>query len=148
MSHPQASQNITATSATVSSVEPSFPYAAALDSLERRCPDHVEPDRWRQCIEDGQRFIATWGHKAVAFKWTADELFGLHDPPKNPHPSYRRLSRYDCTGLIWNLQGRRVVALTDNTAAVEGRTGNVTVYRKSNKPVYGPLGDSLDDFIA
>jgi hypothetical protein len=28
-------------------------------------------------------------------------LFGLHTPPDNPRPSYRRLSRYDHTGLIW-----------------------------------------------
>jgi hypothetical protein len=26
------------------------------------------------------------------------------------------------------------------------RTGNVTVFRKNNRPVLGPLGDSLDDF--
>ena len=33
-------------------------------------------------------------------------------------------------------------------ATVEGDTGNVTIYRKANKPVFGPFGDSLDDFIA
>jgi hypothetical protein len=27
-------------------------------------------------------------------------------------------------------------------------TGNVTVYRKNNKPALGPAGDSLDDFVA
>ena len=126
-----------------------FPFAAALDALERGLPDYVEPDRWHQCIEDAQRFIATWGDKAAALGWTTDDLFGLHDPPTNPHPSYSRLSRYDCTGLIWNLQGRRVVALTDNTAAIQNpTTGNILTYRKNNKPAYGPLGDSLDDFIA
>src|SRR5262249_44217882 len=39
------------------------------------------------------------------------------------HPSYRRLSRYDETGLIWLLQGRPVVMLTAATAAIENPTG-------------------------
>ena len=43
------------------------------------------------------------------------------------------------------LQGRPVIALTETTAAIQTATGNVTVYRKHNKPGYGPVGDSLDD---
>jgi hypothetical protein len=123
-----------------------FPFAAALDALEARCPDHVEPGRWHLCIEDAQRFLAAWGDKAQALGWTAGELLGLHDPPAHPHPSYYRLSRYDATGLLWHLDGNRVVALTADTAAIESRsTGNVLIYRKHNKPAYGPVGDSLDD---
>jgi hypothetical protein len=34
-------------------------------------------------------------------------------------PSYRRLSRHDQTGLIWLLQGRPVVALTEAAAAIQ-----------------------------
>src|SRR5262245_52493264 len=42
--------------------------------------------------------------------------------------------------------GRPVVALTADTASIRNpETGAVTVYRKHNKPCYGPLGDSLDD---
>jgi hypothetical protein len=40
---------------------------------------------------------------------------------------------------------RPVLALTASTAAIEGPTGTVTVYRRHNKPALGPLGDSLDD---
>ena len=81
--------------------------------------------------------------------WTSTELFGLHKPPANPHPSYSRLSRHDCTGLLWLLQGRRVVALSGDTAALQNpSTGNVLTYRKARKPAYGPLGDLLDDFTA
>ena len=76
----------------------------------------------------------------------ARDLFGLHKSPDQPHPSYRRLSRYDETGLIWLLQGRPVVALTDATAAIENPTGAITVYRRYDKPALGPVGDSLDDF--
>jgi hypothetical protein len=117
-----------------------------LDVLDSRCPDHIEPDRWRQAVEDGRRFLATWGTQARALGWTARDLFGLHKPPENPHPSYRRLSRYDATGLIWLLEGREVIALTEETAAIRWPSGSVTVHRKRNKPTLGPLGDSMDDF--
>ena len=83
--------------------------------------------------------------QAEALGWTAKHLFGLHKPPDRPHPSYRRLSRYDETGLCWLLQGSPVVALTETTAAIMNPTSNVTVYRKNNKPPLGPEGDSLDD---
>jgi len=65
--------------------------------------------------------------------------------PNTPTPSYRRLSRYDETGLIWLLRGRPVVALTDATAAIQNAASSITVYRRDNKPALGPLGDSLDD---
>ena len=122
------------------------PFTDALARLEAHCPAYIEPERWRQCVEDGREFLREWDEQAKALNWGAADLFGLHEPPIRPHPSYCRLSRYDCTGLIWNLLGRRVVALTEETAAIQSPTGHVLIYRKANKPAYGPLGDSLDDF--
>jgi hypothetical protein len=54
------------------------------------------------------------------------------------------IARYDTTGLIWLLQGRPVIALTETEAAIQS-AGAVVMYRKHNKPTLGPLGDSLDD---
>ena len=122
------------------------PFTMALIALSSTCPDHVDEQRWRQAIGDGQTFLAQWGAHAHALGWTADELFGLHAPGTKPRPSYCRLSRYDCTGLVWLLQGLPVVALTADTAAIENPSGSITVYRRYNKPGIGPLGDSLDDF--
>jgi hypothetical protein len=119
-------------------------YASALAALRATCPVYVPEDRWRQAIADATSFISEWGGQAQAFGWTARELFGLHTPPARPAANYSRLSRYDETGLIWLLQGRPVVALTETTAAIKSATAVVT-YRKSNKPALGPLGDSLDD---
>jgi hypothetical protein len=124
----------------------STPYAMTLAALRERCPDHVEPDRWQQAVEDGRRFLATWGEQAQALTWTARDLFELHMPPSEPAPNYRRLSRYDATGLIWLLEGREVIALTEETAAIRWPSGgSITVYRKANKSALGPIGDSLDD---
>jgi hypothetical protein len=120
-------------------------YRKAFAFLQLKPPALVPVDRWRQCVKDGNRFLTKWGEQAEALGWTSADLFGLHTPPKRPHPSYNRLSRYDCTGLCWLLEGRPVVALTADTAAIESPTGNITTYRKHNKPALGPLGDSLDD---
>jgi hypothetical protein len=60
-------------------------------------------------------------------------------------PSYSRLSRYDHTGLVWLLQGRSVLALTDGTAAIENATGAVIIYRRNNSAL-GPESDSLSQW--
>ena len=120
-------------------------FGRTLAELERRCPDHVELDRWQKAAEDGRRFLATWGEQAEGLGWTARDLFGLAPIPDKPASNYRLLSRYDLTGLIWLLDGRQVVVLTANTAAIENSTGTTMVYRRHNKPAFGPPGDSLDD---
>ena len=89
-----------------------YRYARAIATLRERCPDYVEEERRRQCIPDAEGFIAGWGEQAAALGWTERDLFGLHESPAKPHPSYRRLSRRDCIGLVWLLQGAPVVALT------------------------------------
>jgi hypothetical protein len=121
-------------------------FSRAFSVLEGGCPDHVELDRWQEAIEDGRRFLAKWGSQAESLGWTSADLFGLHTPPAKPHPSYSRLSRYDCTGLCWLLQGREVLALTEATATIKNPiSGSITVFRKNNRPAYGPLADSLED---
>lgn len=114
-------------------------------ALAKRCPVHVDEAAWHRALADGDFFLAQWGSQTETLGWTAKDLFGLAPVPTSPRPSYRRLSRYDETGLIWLLQGRQVLALTESTAAVESPTGTVTVYRRYNKPALGPVGDSLDD---
>jgi hypothetical protein len=37
------------------------------------------------------------------------------------------------------------VAITEATAAIENPAGAITIYRRHNKPAFGPLGDSLED---
>jgi hypothetical protein len=89
--------------------------------------------------------FSEYGARRLRLGWTSRDLFGLHQVPDKPAPDYRRLIRYDETGLIWLLQGRPVVALTANIAAIENPTGAVTVYYKIDKSVLGLLGDNLDD---
>ena len=120
------------------------PHEAMLKALCERYPDFVEEHRWREATADAIAFVSQWGEQAAALGWTERDLVGLAEIPERPRPSYERLSRYDQTGLIWLLHGRRVVTLTEDAAVIETATGTVA-YRRYNKPALGPLGDSLDD---
>jgi hypothetical protein len=113
-------------------------FGRTFQELERRCPPYVQPADWLQAIEDGRKFLAE------TLGWTARDLFGLHAVPERPIASYRRLSRYDETGLIWLLQGRPVVALTETTAAIQGATSALT-YHKLNKPTSWSFAENFDD---
>ncbi len=125
----------------------SGPYGDVFGALCDKCPEHVEPARWQEAVEDGRQFLASWGAQAHTLGWTARDLFGLHMPPERPAANYSRLSRYDETGVVWLLRGHPVIALTETIAAIQGATA-VVAYRKLNKPALGPLGDSLNDMGA
>jgi hypothetical protein len=124
------------------------PYASALAALERRCPDYLDAAEWQQAIADAETFVSEWGAQAQARGWSPADLFGLHAPPEKPAATYRRLSRYDETGLIWLLQGRPVVALTETEAIIRAPSGANLTYRKHNKAALGPWDDCLDDLWA
>jgi hypothetical protein len=123
-------------------------FGRILEELERRCPDHVDAADWQQAVTDGRAFLSRWAEQAEALGWTTADLFGLASVPEQPAANYRRLSRYDLTGLLWLLRGRPVVALTATTAAIQTPSGSILTYRRHRKPALGPLGDSLDDMEA
>jgi hypothetical protein len=105
-------------------------FRVALRALDARCPNRVEDhSRWRQAVADAEAFLAQWGEQALVLGWTVDNLFGLH--PLAP------LLRYDAMGLVWLLQGRSVVALTSESAAIENPSGAICVYRRYSKPAPG-----------
>jgi hypothetical protein len=105
-------------------------YRKVFGVLQLKPPDLVDVTRWRQCVTDGSKFLAVWGESAESLGWSSADLFALAPVPAKPHPSYSRLSRYDAVGLIWLLQGRPVVALTEATATIRNpATGNLTTYR-------------------
>ena len=108
-----------------------YRFGRTFAELEQRCPDFVDTTAWQIAVEDGRRFLARWGAQAERLGWTADDLFGLHEPPANPHPSYSRLARLDCAGLVWILNGRPVIALTDAAATIRARASMLTWRRRS-----------------
>jgi hypothetical protein len=84
------------------------PYSAAFNRLRASCPDEVPVSRWRACLDDAGRFLASWENCASALGWTEDDLFGLD--------AAAPMARYDKQGLLWILQGARVTAITVSLA--------------------------------
>jgi hypothetical protein len=119
---------------------------AAFDALERRCPEYVDHERWQQAVADGRRFVTQFGEQAEALGWASADLFGLHAPPEKPAPNYRRLSRYDQTGLIWLLRGRPVIVLTATEAVMRCHTGASLTYRRRTEPV--PVTETATPVVA
>jgi hypothetical protein len=90
------------------------------------------PKRWAQLIEDVATFIADgWAEKAHALSWTAFDLIGCDRD--------RPFARIDQQGLLWTLNGRKLVALTAETATIASCSGARLTYRR--KP--GRIGRML-----
>jgi hypothetical protein len=99
---------------------------ARLDAADP--PKDIPPARWEQFIDDAGRFLDQgWAVKAKALGWSPLELFGCDRP--------RPLARTDNTGLIWVLRGRRLLALTAETATIENTNVPPHKYRRCiNEP--------------
>jgi len=100
-------------------------WAEALARLDRANPPRDVPlARWQQFINDCGRFLDQgWANRAEALGWGPFELFGCDRK--------RPLARYDHMGLLWIIQGGRLVALTADTATIDDtRTGSLQTYRR------------------
>ena len=101
-------------------------WAEALARLDPARPAaDVPPLRWLQFIDDCGRFLDDgWAARAAALGWRPLDLFGCE--PERP------LVRHDHAGLLWLLNGRRLLALTASSARIETATGSVSYYRMPN----------------
>ena len=97
-------------------------WAEALARLDpANPPTDVPLARWQRFIEDCESFRRLgWANLAKAFGWGPLELFGCDRE--------RPLARYDHMGLLWILQGRKLVALTAQTATIDTLTGSLQIY--------------------
>lgn len=101
-------------------------WAAALARLDpARPPKDVPTKRWRLFLDDCGRFVDEWATKAADLGWTPLDLFGCHR--EAPY------ARVDCAGLLWLVAGRRIVALTAETAVIETPGGGRLTYRRRPK---------------
>jgi hypothetical protein len=74
-----------------------------------RPPADVPPRRWLQFVDDCGRFLdGPFCTVAVALGWGPYDLFGCDRD--------RPFARVDQAGLLWLLNGDRLVALSENTA--------------------------------
>ena len=66
--------------------------------------------RWRQLIEDGDRFLERWERDATALGWNTIDLFGCDRA--------KPFARIDLAGVVLLLEGRAVVELTETAAMI------------------------------
>jgi hypothetical protein len=81
---------------------------------QRRPPPDIPPHRWRQFVSDCNKFLAypgEWAERAAALGWDTLALFGCC--------RHRPLDRPRSAGLLWTLNGGRLVELHRDWTVVE-----------------------------
>jgi hypothetical protein len=92
-----------------------------------RPPSGVPHKRWQRFIGDARLFLDRWGGQAAGLGWESHDLFGCD--------LGRPFARIDQCGLLWLLNGARVVMLSEDAAAIETPTGaRQTRRRKPAEP--------------
>jgi hypothetical protein len=88
-----------------------------------RPPADVPLRRWQQFVDDlGQFLDAGWGEKVAGLGWGPLDLFGCDRE--------RPFARIDHAGLLWLLNGDRLVELDRRGAVIETRTGARQTFRR------------------
>src|SRR5207248_2186989 len=88
-----------------------------------RAPGDVQSARWFRFLDDVGRFLdSPFCAVAAALGWGSFDLFGCDRD--------RPFARLDHAGLLWLLNGDRLVALSAETALIESRTGARGTFRR------------------
>ena len=94
-----------------------------------RPPGDVPLKRWQRFVDDVGKFLDSSPFCAIAASlgWGSHDLFGADRD--------RPFARIGECGLLWLLNGDRLVALSENTATIERRAGaQHTWRRKTSEP--------------
>jgi hypothetical protein len=87
-----------------------------------RPPGDVPRDRWQRFVDDVGLFLDRWAAYAAALGWGPFDLFGCDRG--------RPFARIDRTGLLWLLNGDKLVALSEDAAGIESVAGARQTYRR------------------
>src|ERR1700730_15094798 len=90
-----------------------------------RNPRDVPPHRWRQIVTDCYRFIVSgegWAQRAADLGWDALALFGCHRTIP--------LMYLGCAGLLWFVDGGRIVRLHADWAEIAANGRSRTHHRR------------------
>ena len=114
-------------------------WAEGFARLDRaRPPADVPPSRWQQFVDDVGRFLdGPFCAVAATLGWRPYDLFGCDRD--------RPFARINEAGLLWLLDGHGLVALSENTATIETRTGARQTYRRTASEPDGALAWELRD---
>jgi hypothetical protein len=93
-----------------------------------RPPAGVPLQRWKRFLDDVRHFLDNgFAVQAAALGWGPYDLFGCDRD--------RPFARIDQAGLLWLLNGDRLIALSETTATIQTRTGaRHTFHRRPSEP--------------
>jgi hypothetical protein len=96
------------------------------EGFARLDPDHSPGDvprqRWQTFIDDMGRFLdSSFCAVATGLGWGPHDLFGCDRD--------RPFARLDQCGLLWLLNGNRLIALSESIATIETKAGARQIYR-------------------
>jgi hypothetical protein len=104
-------------------------WAEAIARLDpARPPGDIPPKRWLQFIDDCGQFLDDgWAPCAEALGWGPLDLFGCD--------RVKPFARIDRAGLLWLLNGQKLLALAANAAAIAAASGGSLTFRRCpNEP--------------
>lgn len=78
------------------------------------------PDRWRQLLDDGGRFLDHWARRAAELGWTAEDVFGLNPAA----PAARQASK----GLVPLIGDGKVIDIKADRATIQMPSGSCLTY--------------------
>lgn len=99
-------------------------WAEAFSRLDpNKAPADVPTRRWVSFINDCGRFLDDgWADRAVALGWGPLDLFGCD--------RVKPFARIDRAGLLWLLNGQKLLALAANAASITTASGGKLTFRK------------------
>jgi hypothetical protein len=84
-------------------------------------PSGIMPEYWLRFVDDCGRFLDGWAERAAALGWGPLHLFGCD--------RMRPFTRLYHLGLVWQVNGGRVVELQCNRATIKTRDARLLAYR-------------------
>lgn len=87
-----------------------------------RCPEGIDPRRWRQIVSDARALVQNWGPDFHAQGWTTLEVFGVNPDPRRRGKGSR--------GLVALLKGRAVEAIDADTATIRAGRVDLQTYQR------------------
>ena len=104
------------------------PWAEAFARLDpTMVPPNVSQERWTQFIDDCGRFLDQgWATHAHGLGWGPLDLFGC-DRERTPADD-------DHAGLLWRVEGGKLIIMSAYAAIIETASGQKTFHRRNNHP--------------
>jgi hypothetical protein len=103
-----------------------------------RPPADMPPRRWLRFVDDVGLFLdSPFCAVAAALGWGPLDLFGCDRD--------RPFARIDQAGLLWLLNGGKLIALAERTPAIERQTGSRQTYRRKPSELSRVLAWELAD---